>query len=112
MPNVAFSRALGRVGCKAVLCGHALDSSRRILSFGWLKSESIGKSSEIVIEPDDMRDFQTCTIVETEITQRFPIFLRHARWSRAELFREFAQGPLARRQAFELTPPILLYGIC
>lgn len=54
-----------------------------------------------------MRDFEAGLIIESQVSQRSPIFFDHARRRGAQFFGDGTKGAVARRQPQNLTPAFL-----
>lgn len=60
-----------------------------------VEAKAVGQAGQVVEQADDVCDFQTCTVVEAEGAQRFPVSVDHAGRRGAELLGHFAQCPVA-----------------
>ena len=73
-----------------------------------LQPEAVGEARQVIEDADNMRDFETCLIVKSQVSKRLPIFLDHAGGGSTELLGDCAQGAITRGEFRYISPTFVL----
>lgn len=76
-----------------------------------LKPHAVCQTAQIVEDTHDVGHFEKPFVVETELTQGFPVLLHHSGWLSRKLLGHSQQHSLAVAKVREFSPPALLYGL-
>lgn len=72
-----------------------------------LQTESVRQARQVIEDADNVRDFETGLIVESQVPERAPVLFDHTRRRGAEFFSDGTERAVARGQAGNLAPAFL-----